>query len=78
MHVTCAASNVLLQMGVGPAPIPLDQLNSSKLLAALQQLVHHQSDFRSAAEHIAAQLVREDGLAAAVSAVARTLASNNA
>jgi hypothetical protein len=62
-----------LQLGVGPAPIPLPDLTMERLLAALQQLVAGQEQYSAAAAAVAGQLQEEDGLAAAVASVARTL-----
>jgi hypothetical protein len=61
--------------GCGPAAIPLTELTAERLLAALQQLVAEQDRYSAAAAKVAAQLKDEDGLAAAVASVARTLAA---
>lgn len=69
----CCVACRLLQLGVGPDPIPLPELTADRLLAALQQLVAEHGRYSAAAAGVADQLRREDGLAAAVASVARTL-----
>ncbi|KAF6260083.1 hypothetical protein COO60DRAFT_931819 [Scenedesmus sp. NREL 46B-D3] len=66
-------ADVCHQLGVGPAPIPLPELTAQRLLAALQQLVAEQRRYGAAASKVADELRSEDGLAAAVASVARTL-----
>jgi hypothetical protein len=64
-----------LQLGVGPAPIPLPDLTAERLTTALHQLVRQQEQYSAAAAKVAGELLNEDGLAAAVASVARTLSS---
>jgi UDP:flavonoid glycosyltransferase YjiC (YdhE family) len=64
-----------LQLGVGPAPIPLPDLTAERLLTALHQLVEQQDRYSAAAAKVAGELRNEDGLAAAVASVARMLSS---
>jgi hypothetical protein len=64
-----------LQLGVGPAPIPLPDLTAERLLTALHQLVKQQEQYSAAAAKVANELGNEDGLAAAVASVARTMSA---
>lgn len=65
--------DVCHKLGVGPAAIPLDQLDSQTLAARLTDLATNHS-YREAAEAVAEKLRCEDGLVKAVDSLAASLA----
>lgn len=59
-------------LGVGPPMLSLKELTADRLCTGLQQLLHQRS-YRVAAEAVSASLKLDDGLSAALLAVADTL-----